>query len=281
MPWLAAGGALAYSPESPPQRDYYFKYGFVLRGVLSEHAVPQRPYFFGACFKEDAARVLTFWERSRSGKVERVALRLGRVQVDGVAAPVAVYLTETVLNEPVYVLVQHGSYQIVKVADQPLLADGEVVLYRGVQKAKQFRLLCLRDLNASRRQIWQRYLAVQAHVLSDATRSFNSIHDRAARSETTHIRDRSFMTDHIARQHQLDVVNPGFARALWRGTHESFSLARWVAERKFGPSYVVAKAPLDNIRITSFFAGEQEARIIDPRRVEVLETRGCRVIPVP
>ena len=54
-------------------------------------------------------------------------------------------------------------------------------------------------------------------------------------------------------------------------------MARWVAEHKFGPNYVVAKTSLRNIRITTFFAGEHEVRIIDPSRVEVLEEHGCRV----
>jgi hypothetical protein len=42
---------------------------------------------------------------------------------------------------------------------------------------------------------------------------------------------------------------------------------------------VICKTPLGNIRMTSFFAGEHEARIIDPSRVDILEARGCRVVP--
>jgi len=45
---------------------------------------------------------------------------------------------------------------------------------------------------------------------------------------------------------------------------------------KFGPHYVVCKTPLGNIRLTTFFAGEHEVRIIDPSQVEILEAHGCR-----
>ena len=34
---------------------------------------------------------------------------------------------------------QHGSYQLVRADEQPLLRSGEVVLYRGVQKSGIFR----------------------------------------------------------------------------------------------------------------------------------------------
>lgn len=279
VPWLAAEGPLAYCPEKPPEHDYYFQYGWVLPGILSEHANARRHYIFGAQRRDDATDLLAFWKRARDGDAEGVARCLGTIEVDAVTAPVAVYRTSSTWRGPAYLLMQHGSYQIVEVADQPLLDAGEAVLYRGVQESPAFRSSRIGDLDAAKRQTWRRYLAVQAHVLSDATRSFNSIHDRAKRSETEHIRDRSWMTDDIARQYGLDIGRAGFAQALWDATHQSFALARWVAEHKFGPRYVICKTPLGNIRMTSFFAGEHEARIIDPSRVDILEAHGCRVVP--
>jgi hypothetical protein len=44
VPWLAASGPLAYRPEEPPEREYYYQYGRVLPGILSEHASPRRQY---------------------------------------------------------------------------------------------------------------------------------------------------------------------------------------------------------------------------------------------
>jgi len=52
---------------------------------------------------------------------------------------------------------------------------------------------------------------------------------------------------------------------------------RPVAEHKFGPSRVILRTPLTNIRITSFFAHEHEARLVDPDRVEVVTAIGCSV----
>jgi hypothetical protein len=40
-----------------------------------------------------------------------------------------------------------------------------------------------------------------------------------------------------------------------------------------GGNYVKCTTPLNNVRITSFFAGESEVNIIDPRKVEILTPR--------
>jgi hypothetical protein len=47
--------------------------------------------------------------------------------------------------------------------------------------------------------------------------------------------------------------------------------------RKFGPHCVVLKTPLSNLRITTFFAGESEVKVVDPSRVSVVDTVGCQV----
>jgi hypothetical protein len=36
--------------------------------------------------------------------------------------------------------------------------------------------------------------------------------------------------------------------------------------------------PVTNVRLTSFFAGEYEVRVIDPKLLEVIETVGCDVV---
>lgn len=282
VPWLAAEGPLAYSPEDPPERDYYFQYSWVLPGIFAEHTNLRRHHWFGAWLKEHSRELFAFWLQARSGAVRRAACCLGSITENAVTAPLAVYGPLPGWRGAQYLFLQHGSYQLVTVQDQPLVESGEVVLYRGVGEATEFRLFRPGALDAAGRRTWQRYLGVQAHVLSDATRSFNSIHDRAARCETEHIRDRSRITDAIARQRGLDVDGFGFAGALWQSAHESFSLARWVAERKFGPHYVVSRTPLGNVRLTTFFAGEHEVRLIDPGQVALLEEHGCRAAaPLP
>jgi hypothetical protein len=132
-------------------------------------------------------------------------------------------------------------------------------------------------LDLGQGHVWQKYVRIQRRILSDSVLSFNSIHDRAKRCETSHIRDRTWVSDEIAADDGLDVEGDGVASDLWRVAHQSFALARWVAENKFGPHFVKFKTPIGNIRITTFFAGEHEARIIDPDRVEFLEPHGCRV----
>jgi hypothetical protein len=277
VPWLAAVGPLAYSPEAPPARDYYFQYNRILPGIFADHVNLRRRLYFGGAYKENVREVLAFWETARQGKVNRAAFCLGESGATTVTAPLAVYRAVSPWRDEVFVFIQHGSYQIVRVAEQPLLESGEVLLYRGLQNATEFRRLRLGTLDSTKQETWTRYHSVQAHVLSDSERSFNSIHDRARRSETVHIRDGSWVTDDLARQHGLDPKDGGFTQALWTDTHQSFALERWVAENKFGPNYVVCKTPLGNIRITTSFAGEREARIVDPGRVDVIETHGCRV----
>ncbi len=50
---------------------------------------------------------------------------------------------------------------------------------------------------------------------------------------------------------------------------------------KFGPHHVVMKTPLSNIRLTTFFAGESEVKIIDPSRLSLVEAVGCQVEYIP
>jgi hypothetical protein len=192
----------------------------------------------------------------------------------------ALYRTQSALHGRGLVLIQHGSYQLVRESDQPLLTSGELMLYRGLQRSREFRHFQRGALGEGESSSWRHFTGVQAHVLSDSVRSFTSVHDRTSRCETEHIADRSWVTDDIARARGLSIDGGGYAAELWRTTHQSFALKRWVAADKFGPHYVACKTPLGNVRITSFFAGEHEARIIDPRKLEIIELHGCHVVPV-
>lgn len=209
----------------------------------------------------------------------RVACHFGRVDTQEITSPVAVYFVRDRLDRSYFLLMQHGSYQLVRADEQPLLRSGEVVLYRGVQKSDVFRFLRVGhgSLDLEQRHVWQKYVRTQGRMLSDSVLSFNSIHDRAKRCETSHILDGTWVGDDIAEANGLDIADDGFAAELWRTAHQSFALVPWVAENKFGPHFVKCKTPIGNIRITTFFAGEHEVRIIDPDRVEFLEPQGCRV----
>lgn len=280
VPWLAADGPLAFRPESPPATDKFFQYGRILPEILADQTDRKRQYWFGAMYKDDAREVLAFWARCRSdpaGAGRLAAAGVGLVAPEMVHAPLVVYDTRDACEKPRFVFMQHGSYLLVPVEDQPLLGDGQVLLYRGIMDAQHFKMPRFERSSPARRSVWLRYLGLQAHVLSDSVLSFNTIHDRAVRTETMHIRDRSFLSDELAERRGLMIKREGLARQLWDATRQSFALCRWVAQSKFGPNFVVARTPLDNIRITTFFAQEYEARSIDPERVELLEAHGCEV----
>lgn len=109
-------------------------------------------------------------------------------------------------------------------------------------------------------EYWSAYVRTQMGVLSESVFSFNSVHDRAMRSETGGIRDGSLMTDEIALRHGLPIGENSSARALGATHHQSFSLDQGLAEWKFGPNYVVVKTRVTNLRILTFFAGESEVK---------------------
>ena len=44
-----------------------------------------------------------------------------------------------------------------------------------------------------------------------------------------------------------------------------------------GPHYVAVSTALSNIRMTTFFAGESEAKIVDPSRIHEVSPFGCDV----
>ena len=48
VPWLAAEGRLAYRPEQPPERDYYFQYGWVLPEIFAVRRVDAHDDRFAA-----------------------------------------------------------------------------------------------------------------------------------------------------------------------------------------------------------------------------------------
>lgn len=84
------------------------------------------------------------------------------------------------------------------------------------------------------------------------------------------------MGDELTRQAGLDIQSPGFARDLW-AAQQSYSLELVTGVVKFGPHHVVVKTPLSNIRITTFLAGESEAKIVDPSRISEVQAVGCEV----
>ena len=282
VPWLAAEGPLAYTPESPPHKDYFFQYGWILPGVLRPDAIRARHCYFGSWVRDEAAEAFAFWNDARAGSVARVFLKEGSLSATGLETPIAVYRHVGRLQQSLNVLIQHGSYQFLKEEDQPELPKGYVTLYRGVQKARTFRWLRFEPsrLDHAELRTWSRYLKAQEGLLSDSVLSFNSIHDRACRTETGHLNDRSRCSDRAATENGLDIAKDTFAKALWGCHLQSFTLLRELAHWKFGRNFIAFRTPLTNIRITTFVAGEHEVRIIDPNKLEPTEASGCRLVEI-
>jgi hypothetical protein len=91
VPWLSAAGALAYTPESAPDRDYFFQYGWVLPGVLNPDGDLRCHRYFGTWRRDDAREIFEFWKNARAGKSVRVYVSNGRAGDADVSAPIAVY----------------------------------------------------------------------------------------------------------------------------------------------------------------------------------------------
>jgi len=282
VPWLAAAGPLAYSPAEPPTRDYFFQYTWILPQIFDQAVNLREHRYFGSPLKYDADFLFDFWTkvRNKGGAALPRYCALGLVSPTEVRTPLAAY---GYVRKPYYtagfVLIQHGSYQWISEEDQPLIESGDVVLYRGIGQAGVFRQLRFQpdELSSANREIWRRYLALQAKMLSDSVLSFNTIHDRIRRCETGGLRDGTWLADQLIADAGLDIQAPGFAKELWESAQQSYSLDPNIGKRKFGPHYVAVRTALSNIRITTFFAGESEVKIVDPSRVQEVAPFGCDV----
>jgi hypothetical protein len=241
VPWLASSGELAYSPHSPPERDYYFQYSWVIPAIFRAGVNLRRHFWFGGPLKDspEVRLLFTFWNNARRGEVEILYLSNGMAGVDEVRAPLAVYRHSEAgpLKRERLILLQHGSYLIAGVESQRYLDRGEAVLYRGVQVAKEFFLRRLTSANIRSR--------------------FN---------------DRTFMLGDFCHKAGLQPKAP-IASLLYSG----YALEEWCAVRKFGPSYVKFRTPLSNLRITTFVCNETEVKVIDPNKLDVIEAVGCKV----
>lgn len=255
VPWLAATGPLAYSPASPPERDYFFQYSWIIPGILRPDTNKRRHLWFGGFTKDcpDVIRLFRFWNQARVGQYDALYLSNGNVEeaVD-VTAPIAAYRHVDVhpsgFREELLVLMQHGSYHVGDIHSQPLADRGEALLYRGVQLAETY---LLHRVTAA---VGTRLTRVHARTLTDSVVSFNAVHCNLVRSETVHLNDRSFVFDGHCRDAGLEPDDPTVRSVLYSG----YALEDWCASRKFGPNYVKFRTPLTNIRITTFVCGESE-----------------------
>ena len=120
--------------------------------------------------------------------------------------------------------------------------------------------------------ILQRYFDVHYRAFSDSEVSFQIAHVWVRRAETHFIQWKMSWFD-IADEIGFDAEGGTLARWLTGTYRQSFTLLQQLAAWKFGPRYVRCTTPISNVRITSFFAGESEVNVIDPRKVEITAPR--------
>jgi hypothetical protein len=271
VPWLASAGELAYSPHSPPERDYYFQYSWVIPGIFRPGTNVRRHFWFGGPFKDSpGVRLLfAFWNRARQGEVDALYVSNGTAGLGDVTAPLAVYRHSEVYpsTRECLILIQHGSYLIADIRSQPNIDRGEAVLYRGIQNAEMFlfRRLTTPDVRL-------RLMSVHARTLADSVTSFNAAHCNVSRLETGCFNDRSFMLGDLCLKAGLELEPP-----IVSLLYSAYALEEWCAARKFGSNYVKFRTPLSNIRITTFVCNETEVKVIDPNKLEVIDAVGCRI----
>ncbi|MGH7176611.1 MAG: hypothetical protein ACREJC_04460, partial [Tepidisphaeraceae bacterium] len=94
VPWLAAEGPLAYTPENPPATDYFFQYSWILPDIFDFKAHKRRHHYFGTPIRDHAKPLFEFWRQARKREVDRVYLSLGSIAQNRLCAPVAVYRTD-------------------------------------------------------------------------------------------------------------------------------------------------------------------------------------------
>ena len=283
-PWLAASGPFSYSPENPPDSNYGFQYGWVMPDLFPD----RRHYYFGCCSSisckdkyniEEIDFLIDFWGKAKIGDVEAVAVHHGIQDESGFKAPIACYqYFSSTKKKSAYLLIQHGSYQIVEIADQPHIHEGQLILYRGIGKTKMFKKF---DPDFSRigdveRDAVKTYWNVHAKAFSDSEISFSVAHARVKRSQTDFL-NTEISWSSLTSLSGLDQIECQLAQRLIEVYEDSYTLAHVVASRKFGPNYVKCITPITNVRLTTYFAGEHEVLVIDPSKLEIIGTHGCEV----
>jgi len=276
-PWLSASGELAYTPENPPARDYFFQYGWILPEVTRNCANRKSHYYFGHPIKADSDFLFDFWNRARNGRVSQIKVCYGHKDGVDFTAPIAIYRYRPRFEQSDhYLLIQHGSYQLVKVKDQPFISEGLLTMYRGIRESREYKYLKIETpLPAKKRALLDSYFAVQVKAFSDSALSFAIAHSRVIRCETDFLNLDFCIWDRVAESVGFEWKKAKFAEQLSNSHWQSFTLDQRIAAIKFGPNYVKCTTPVSNIRLTTFFAGEHEVMAIDPRKVEIIATMKC------
>ncbi len=191
VPWLAAKDALAYTPFSPPEKDYFFLYNFILPTIFSEKVNRRRRHWFG----DDAGKsdfqvqlLRNFWADARNGNIMPVLVRNSLANFENDEAPIALFKINCFSmgqSSPHYLFIQHGSYLFIPIRKQPLLESGSVLLHRGIGKSNIYHFYQMPTESC----LLNRYKIDLSNSFSDSVTSFIAAHASVRRTETSHLLD--------------------------------------------------------------------------------------------
>jgi hypothetical protein len=278
VPWMAAEGGLAYSPLDPPDSRYFFQYSFHMPDVFQD---PRCHHYFG-CFSRwsdqdgwsNIGFLKRFWEDSRFRAVEEIIVKCGMLTGVGFLAPIACFTHANSI-----IAIQNGSYLKVAPTWQPKLMEGHLYLFRGIGEDKEYRQLRIElgKLTHDSLKVLESYYKSMYASFADSKLAFKVAHAATFRTETAFLRDDLSFFD-ICSEFNLHSESGEMGEALLKFHADCYSLCEGLCQQKFGPNYVKFMTPITNVRLTSFFAGEYEVRVIDPTLLEVIETVGCDVV---
>jgi hypothetical protein len=141
------------------------------------------------------------------------------------------------------------------------------LLYRGIGNEATFRHYKIKDEN-----LFCELMNIHSKSLVDSVVSFNTIHSNIKRCESSALNHDTYLLHQYAEDIGGDKIEE-----VSSILNSGYSLYSGCGERKFGPSHVVFKTPVTNVRITTFFCGESEVKVIDPNKLEFINEVGCRV----
>ncbi|MCX7117863.1 MAG: hypothetical protein NTW94_08220 [Legionellales bacterium] len=276
VPWLAAEGPLAYSPLSPPTSDYFFLYNFILPGIFSKSVNLRQHYWFGDYSGQNSYSIYllkNFWEDARIGRVNPIFTHEPVGDLMHLEVPIAVFKHSLKkLRESHYLFMQHGSYLITPISEQPLIKDGFVLLYRGIGDSKKFNLHQMPDDS----NLIDQYRKTQSNYFTDSVRSFAIAHSGTFRGETGHLLSASELP--FPESPLVEERHNGLMKLL-KITSQCYTLSKNLAKYKFGPSYVTFKTPVANIRICTYFSGEHEVKILSLDKLIPIKATRCKFSP--
>jgi hypothetical protein len=117
VPWLAADGFLSYSPFSPPIKDYFFLYNFILPKIFSDPVNLREHYWFGDYNGKHGYTckiIQDFWNKARDRKVMPIFVQNVSVGLENLEAPMAIFKIYPPCQRLAYFLfIQHGSYLLI------------------------------------------------------------------------------------------------------------------------------------------------------------------------